>query len=98
MNYPPYWGPQGPYNPWCPPPTPAYTPPSATGDHIKDLKKAIKFYTKMQKKQKRESDKPPPKKASWKERVDMYILLAIATPVIIPLYSILVHRLWELAK
>jgi hypothetical protein len=96
---PPPWSyPQGPYNPWVPPPYPTgCTPPPSTGNPIRDLKRAIKFYKNLQKedeKEKKEKGKTP----SWKERVDMYILLAIMTPIIIPLYSIMVHRLWEIAK
>ena len=95
---PPPWGyPQGPYTPW---PVPNYpggcNPPAPTGNPIKDLKRAIKFYKTLQKEEVK--DKKDIKKPSWKERVDVYILLAIATPILIPLYSIMVHRLWEIAK
>jgi hypothetical protein len=73
-------------------------PPAPTGNPIKDLKRAIKFYKTLQKEEDKIKEDTAKKKPSWKERVDMYILLAILTPVIIPLYSIMVHRLWEIAK
>ena len=101
MNQPPFWGQQyGPYNPWCPPPYfggSASQPPASTGNPIKDLKRAIKFYKTMQKEEVKEK-KIEMKTYSWRDRVDMYILLAITTPILIPLYSIAIHRLWELAK